>query len=282
MNFLLVGGRSALAGCLKKRLLDLGNVLTCGRADCDLDIDLNWDKNLIKIPANIDVVINLAASFGGNSAEEVLEAIETNCKGPVKILDAVKKSSVKHFIHISSTSALLNESSPYYGAYSISKKHGDELIQHFCRSCDIKYTILQPSQLYGNSIKYKRHQPFLYTSIESALSAKNIVIYGSKNARRNYIHADDFSKVISLTIKKQVFGVYQVTHPQDTSFEEIGNIIINYTKTKGISIEFDTSKPDIKDNIFKYNQSIYKKTNFFPEVTIGMGIHSLIKFLSKE
>jgi nucleoside-diphosphate-sugar epimerase len=50
--------------------------------------------------------------------------------------------------------------SPFYSSYALTKKQGDELAESYCRANKIPLTILRPSQIYGDSDSFAKHQPF--------------------------------------------------------------------------------------------------------------------------
>jgi len=240
-------------------------------------LDLNDPLENIVIPNGVDVVINTAAHFGGKEYEHIYQAENVNVQGVLKLCKKCLKANVKHFVNISSTSAYLTEDSEYFGIYALSKKQSDELVKFFCSTFNLPYTILRPSQLYGNDDSFRKHQPFLYTALDKAERSEDIGIYGAKDALRNYIHINDFTKLIALVVINQVEGLYACTHAEDVSLSQIAHAAIQAFGTEGRVI-FQKNMADIPDNIFLYDDALYKRVNFFPQISIEEGMKRIATY----
>lgn len=275
MRILLVGGSSALALVLKPVLAALGDVVTAGRRGCDMEIDLSWPAERIRLPTRIDVVVNAAAHFGGGEFESILEAENVNALGGLKLCHAALKGGAKHIVVISSINACLEHASSYYGIYSLSKRHADELTQLYCAKVDLPCTVLRPSQLYGDPDVFRRHQPFLYNGVDKALGNENIVIYGSRNALRNYLHADDLCRIIAAVVQGRVEGSYPCTNRKDVGLADLADTIIRATRSAS-KVVFDTAMKDLADNVFPYDDTLYRKIEVSPEIDLEVGIRKLV------
>lgn len=270
MRILLVGGKSAVAQALSPRLADLGELLTAGRHGCDVSFDLTWPFHKLQVPGGIDVVVNTAACFETTGEDSVCLSVEVNVLGVAKLCAAAIRSGVQHFVNVSSINATLSQGSPYFDAYALTKKQGDAVVELLCRNANIACTVLRPSQLYGQP-SFRRRQRFLYGAIDHALLGNNIVIYGSKAPLRNYLHAEDFSKLVRSTIEKRIEGTYQCTHPRDSTFEDIALAAITAAGTNS-RLVFDASQRDIPDNIFPFEDTLYRKLGLSPEISIFDGV----------
>ena len=91
MKVVLVGGTSSISVALKQKLSEFCEVITAGRTNCDLKIDLSDSLENIVFPSDIDVVIHTAAHFGGKSASEIIEAENINVLGTLKLCEAAVK-----------------------------------------------------------------------------------------------------------------------------------------------------------------------------------------------
>lgn len=281
MKILIVGGTSSLALALKPVLSEFAEVITAGRTGCDVYLDLSDPVEKMVLPKSIDVVINTAANFGGGDYENIYLAEKINVLGTLKLCQICLTAKVQHFIHISSTSAYLGTTSDYYGIYAVSKRQSDEVAQLFCSSFKLPCTILRPSQLYGNEDTFRKHQPFLYTAIDNAEKNKDITIYGNNDALRNYIHIDDFTKLISLVIENRVEGLYSCTNYIDVSLSKIANYAIAAFSSASRLI-YLKDMGNIQDNIFPYSDSLYNKVNYFPLIFIKEGVKRIAAYrLSK-
>ena len=275
MKILLAGGHSSLAQVLHPVLAAFAEVLTAGRSGCDVELDLAWPIEKFDIPTGVDVVVNTAAHFGGNTADVFLAAESVNTLGALKLCLAAQEAEVRHVVHISSTSACLDSRSAYYGIYALSKRQADEVVQLYCAAVGLACTVLRPSQLYGNQDAFRRHQPFLYGALDRVAHGEDVVIYGNRGALRNYLHAEDFSRMIAAVIRDRVEGVYQCTNPEDISLDAVAGSLIAASGSSS-KVVFDRTKEDIPDNVFPYDDLLYRKTGVYPEIEIGVGVSRLV------
>lgn len=277
MKILIVGGTSALAQVLKPVIAEFAEVITAGRKDCDVHLNLSDPVEKMVLPQDCDVVINTAANFGGASFEEIYDTENVNVLGALKLCQACHKAQVRHLIQISSASALLDKTSVYYGIYALSKKHSDEMVELFCSSVRMPYTILRPSQLYGNVDAFRKHQPFVYAAIDKAQQGDDIAIYGTRDALRNYLYADDFARIVTQVIKQQTTGLYSCMNAVDVSLSQIANAAID-AFASGSKVSFLPEKQDIPDNVFGYDSALYKKIGCTPQIGIQDGMRKIAAF----
>lgn len=276
MKILIIGGTSTLARSLNQYLSNNHKVITAGRNSCDIQFDLNDEVNSDLFPKNIDVVIHVAATFGGKTYNDFTEAINTNVIGTLKVCQLSKDLNVNHLIIISSIFASLNDTSKFYSQYSVTKKHAEEIARLFCNEFNVDLTILRPSQIYGKSNNFAKHQPFFYHMLDNAKNGKDIYIYGNNDPLRNYIYVDDLNKIIILTIEKKALGTFYCGNMQDIHYSEIAETFL-HAYNNGGELKFLIDKDDILDNIFEKDNKLYEKINYYPSTTLSEAINNLIK-----
>ena len=279
MKILVIGGTSSLGNALKPVLSEFSEVVTAGRKDCDITLDISEPMEKISIPFNIDTVIHMAANFVDTTPQEILQTETVNALGTLKLCLAAAQAKVKHFILISSMSACLKENSEYYSLYSLSKKHSEELASFICTKLFLPLTILRPSQIYGNEESFKKHQPFIYSMINKAESGEDITIYGSHDALRNYIHVDDLTKIISKVVQNKIEGIYSCMYSSNVTYSQIAKAALSAFKSKA-KIRFLKNKPNIPDNIFEKDNSLYEKIEFYPQISIEEGMKKIALYRS--
>lgn len=273
MNIFVIGGNSTLSKAVTPLFSKDYKIVTAGPRNCDVVCDVT--KN-VEVPKEIDVVINFAAAFGGDSDEDIIKAVKTNVIGTLNVCTAAAKAKVKHIVQISSIFTLLKEDSPFYSSYALTKKQGDELAEFYCSRHDLPLTILRPSQIYGDSNEFARHQPFFYQIVDSAERGEDITIYGNNDAKRNYIHAADLAEIIAQVIKQQLLGTFVCMAPDDLTYVSIAENALKVFG-KGGEVKFLKDKPDIPDNIFSKDLTIYGKLNYSPQISIADGIERIKK-----
>jgi nucleoside-diphosphate-sugar epimerase len=268
MRVLLVGGNSSLAQCLRPMLADCADVVTAGRNGCDLALDL---ASAVNIPLGFDSVVNTAAHLGGPTPAALASAEATNVLGLLALGHACAEAGVRHFVQVSSIFATLTASSPFHNAYALSKRHGDEALQLQARMHDMPLTILRPSQLYGLGESYRRNQPFLFTLMDKAQAGQDIELWGRRDALRNFIHAQDVANTIARVVFSRTLGVYTCSHPQNLSFSQIAHAAVDAFGTSS-AIRFLPEKPDTADNIFPFDDALYRTLGHGPQITLAQGM----------
>jgi nucleoside-diphosphate-sugar epimerase len=280
MKVLIVGGNSNLGGVLKNTLKDYFEIISAGRKNCDWFIDLNDPKDKIIFPEGIDAVIHCAAHFGGISDTEIFEAENVNVFGTLKLCQAAVRHRVKHFVFISSIFTQATENSRQQNIYSISKRHSEELAAFYMSQQTIAFTILRPSQFYGDADAYRVHQPFFYDILDRAEKNEEVVFYGSNDARRNFIHVEDVASIILKVIQTKTSGTFACQQVDDVRYSEIAiAAIVAFSSSSNVL--FDHSKPDIPDNISPIDITLYKAIDYYPLITIREGIKRVATYRKK-
>lgn len=268
MRVLLVGGNSSLAQSLRPVLADFAEVVTAGRNDCDLKLDLN---KITTIPSGFDSVINTAAHLGGPNPAALASAEATNVLGMLSLGRACAEAGVDHLVHVSTIFATLPALSPFHNAYALSKRHGDEALELQARMQEMKLTILRPSQFYGVGESYRRNQPFLFTIMDRAQSGQDIELWGKNDALRNFIHVQDVANIIARVVLNRVLGTYTVSSPQDQSFQQIAKAAVDAFDSNS-TIRFLPEKPNTADNIFPFDDTLYRSLDYTPQISIAHGM----------
>ena len=274
MTTFIIGGTSSIGTFLKPALSGFSKVITAGRKNCDVLFDLNNPSEKIIFPDDVDAIVHTAAHFGGNLPDEIIDAVKVNVLGTLKICHSALDAKAKHFILISSIYAGLNESSGQFNIYSLSKKHAEDVAVYFCRKNSIPLTILRPSPIYGIGANFHKHQPFFYSMIDKAEKGEDILLYGSHDPVRNYIYIDDLVNIIAKVIQNKIEGTYTCTQTIDVTYSQIAHAAFAAFNKKG-TVKFMKDKPDISDYVFQKDDSLYKKINFFPSVSIEEGLKKI-------
>ncbi len=271
MKILLVGGHSSLAQVLRPVLASFAEVLTAGRSGCDVELDLSWPAERFDLPAGVDAVIHLAAHFGGQSFDAILAAEEVNVLGALKLAHACTLAKVEQLVQVSSIFAGLGEESLFYNSYALSKRHAEELTRLYCRSASLPLAILRPSQLYGEGESFRRHQPFLYALLDQAQCGGDIVLHGRNDARRNFIHVADVAEIIARVVQQRIEGRYDCASLSNVRFSEIATAAVSAFASAS-DVRFDATKPDIPDNVFEADESLYRLINYYPQISLLQGL----------
>ena len=271
MKILIVGGSSSLAQVLRPVLSSFAEVLTAGRSGCDITLDLSWEDEQFHLPEGLDAVVHLAAHFGGKDFAGVLAAEQVNVLGSLKLCHAAQRAGVGHLVQVSTIFAGLREDSPFFSSYALSKRHAEDVVRLYCSSVNLPLAILRPAQIYGVGAAFRKHQPFLYNIIDKCEKNEEIVFYGSNDARRNLIHAEDVAEVIAQVVRLRLQGLYACPSMTNVRYSEIAAAAVNAFDSSS-QVRFAADKMDIIDNAFEPDDRLYRQIEFFPRVTLQLGM----------
>jgi nucleoside-diphosphate-sugar epimerase len=274
MKVALVGVTSSISRSLMPLFKDKAEIITLGRKDADVIIDLNNFSEQISLDKNIDVIIHTSAHFGGITYEAISEAVMVNVQGALKMMHAAHVAEVKHFVYISSIYSNLRPSSNLYSIYSVTKRFSEEILKLYCKGKDIKLTILRPSQIYGNFESNQINQPFFYSIIQKVKNNEEVVFYGRHDPVRNFIHINDVAEIIFRVVERRIEGDFDCVFNDNITFTDIASAAKSVFRSNS-RILFDGSRPDIEDNVIPINTSLYDLIDYYPKITIEEGIKRL-------
>lgn len=271
MRVMIVGGRSALAQALKPALAEFAEVITAGRHGCDVSVDLAASPAAIALPVGLDAVVNAAALASGDTA--TMESV--NALGVLKLCRACAKASSGGLVQVSSIFATLAETSPFFGAYALSKRHGEELARLACSESGLPLAILRPSRLYGVGAAQRRHQPLLGTIIDRAAVGADIEFHGGHDAVRNFLHIDDLAVIVARVVRHGVTGTFNCLGGEDLPLSAIAAAAIAaFGSTSRVCFRRDL--PAIPDCVFPADDRLYERIGIRPSISMvqGMGMEA--------
>lgn len=274
MKILLVGASAVLATSLVPYLRQYAEVVTAGRGNATVAIDLGDPYERMVVPSGFDVLINLAAFMGSKTPQDMVRAQEINVLGPLRLARAAAEAGIGKFVQISSIYATLPPSSPFFSAYALTKRQGDEALNGLCSALDLPLLCLRPSPLYGNDMAFRKNQPFLYDMIDRAQHHKDITLYGSHDAVRNFLHADDLARTLMAALQCNVRGIYACTHPSNVRFSEMAGAAIAAFASRSQVVRL-SDKPDVPDNGFHYDDALAQACGVTPEISIEEGMRQI-------
>jgi len=152
----------------------------------------------------IDAIVHFAAeSHVDRSIASAFPFIETNIKGTLSLLEAVRKMPHVHFHHISTDevygslgeSGTFNEHSPYRpnSPYSASKAASDHLVRAYAQTYGLSTTLSHCSNNYG-PCQYP--EKFIPLMILNCMKGKALPVYGRGANIRDWLYVDDHTEAI--------------------------------------------------------------------------------------
>jgi nucleoside-diphosphate-sugar epimerase len=107
--------------------------------------------------------------------------------------------------------------------------------------------------------------------MDKAQSGQDIELWGKHDALRNFIHVQDVANIIARVVLNRVLGTYTVSSPQDQSFKQIARAAVDAFESSS-TIHFLHDKPDTADNIFPFEDTLYRTLGHSPQIDIDRGM----------
>jgi nucleoside-diphosphate-sugar epimerase len=274
-SLLIVGNRSKLGRAVGDRLRIEGwTVTTAGRTGADIYLDLSSAYQNPPALNTHDVVLLTAADFAGDHAEDLDRAQRVNALGALNVCRWASQLNAGHMVMVSSLSATYNRSDHYFGAYALTKRHGEELAQLYCNQVCLPLAIIRPTQIYNDDDALRKHQKLFYHIIDCAARGKDISIFGTHDARRNFIHLSDVAEIIARVILYRLVGIYDCPYPNSVTISQLA-AIAQSVFGRGGQIRFLPNKDNLVDLPHKSGESLFKALNFQPTISLEDGIRRI-------
>ena len=227
MKILITGSEGYIGQHLVKKLGIVDTLDTIGNPIYKIDI-----RNQFDIAEEYDAVIHLAAKVQvGESVKDPLLYYDTNINGTVNVLNV----KTKNFI-FASTGAVEHMNCPY----AISKKACEEIIQQYCATHNIPYTIFRFYNVIGSDGIAPTNPDGLFYALVNAIETKQFNIYGNDyntpdgTCIRDYVHVNEICNAIIKAIDLPANTIESLGHGKGNSvltivntFKEVNDVDFN-------------------------------------------------------
>ena len=160
--------------------------------------------------------------------------VQTNIYGSYVLFEALRKSTAKIFMHISTDEVYgsceygrFHESDPLWPSspYAASKAGADAFALAYIKTYDLPIVILRPSNNFG---PYQYPEKFIPLFITNALEGKSLPLYGDGCHVRDWMEVEDHCRAIDIILKRGKTGeVYNVCTGAEQQNKEIANMILD-------------------------------------------------------
>lgn len=186
----------------------------------NISVDLA-DYNMIAFSFALfkpDLVVHCASA--NNIPQSILQPeffIDTNVKGTLNILEAMKYSGCKKIIYLSDIKVYgsqyefpISEDAPLkpVDIYSQSKRLGEELIKSYRRLYGYEFNILRLGEVYGE----KMTSGFILDCIKSLFEFQKLTIYGNGSEINDYVYVGDVVNSIIKSIQKLDNNIFNISY----------------------------------------------------------------------
>jgi nucleoside-diphosphate-sugar epimerase len=190
----------------------------------------------------------------GNSFASMPTAEGVDILGVLMLAHACQRVSVGQLVQVSNIFPALGETSPLYDGYALPKRQAQEL-----------------AQLYGEGEPLHGHQPLLDALLKSTQRSDEIVLDGRNDARRNFLYAADVAETTALVVLLRTEGRFDCASMNNVRLSEIAASAVAAFGSAS-TIRFDSDKPDIPDNAFAADDTLYRHIGYFPQISLLQGL----------
>ncbi|KND46801.1 MAG: GDP-L-fucose synthase [Parcubacteria bacterium C7867-006] len=222
--------------------------------------DEGFCKNIVK---NIDIVYYLAG-YKENIAfhtKNPNDFVVGNVKPVISFLEAVKGSSVKQIIYLSSTNVGLYKDGEEDG-YVVGKYINELILKSFTKQFGVDIKIVRSAGIYGPGDNFNPETAnFIPSMINKVFnSSGDISVWGTGKRQMQFVYIDDLvSSLIEVSNLKDNFFI--VGNEEVLTINDITSKIIRLSN-KGVGIINDPTKPDKPTKLFDFNNPTSPKIDF--------------------
>jgi GDP-L-fucose synthase len=264
---IFIAGHRGLVGSALVRQFQQGgftNLLTPDRAELDLGDAGAVDRFFAyEKPA---VVVFAAAKVGGIKANNELpvEFLLENLQMQNNVIRAAYESGVRKLLFLGSsciypkhapqpmpeTALLTGPLEPTNEAYAIAKIAGIKLCQAYAREYGANFISAMPTNLYGPNDNFDLLSSHVLPAllrkahIAKEKKARELVVWGSGEPRREFLHVDDLAAACVFLLEKYDSPeIINVGCGEDISIRELAELICDIVGFEG-ELAWDATKPD--------------------------------------
>lgn len=311
MTIIVTGGYGlvghALQKCVNSSDRDSSRFHFVSRQECDLR-DPDAVNELFRALAPVEAVVHLASKVGGvyDNMEGNYTYLIDNTRINTNVVDACKKYGVKRLINILSTcifpdgnikypltSDQLHNGLPHDSniGYAYSKRVLHVASELLSKSGVTKVINLIPTNLYGEYDNYNLRSSHVIPGLihKTWIASKSNVlleIYGSGNAVRQFLYADDLARIILefLDLSLSDPHVTCIVSPPETSEISIKNLVKIICNVFGFTgtVQYNMSYSDGQLRKTASNSELMRYLPDFQFTPFVVGIENTIDFFTKN
>jgi GDP-L-fucose synthase len=249
-----------------------------------------------------DIVIHLAAKVGGiiDNINKPAEYYTENVLMNTLLVDYAHKLGVKRFVGVLSTCIFpdvmetypMKEEDLHLGpptqtnfSYGYAKRSLAVQIDAYNKQYGTDYQYLIPCNLYGLDDKDNESNSHFITALIKKIYDANIngddhiTLFGDGTPLRQFMHADDFAKIIAYIIENKISGNFNVATSENLSIKEMAEIALDACDSNHLNIVWDTSKPNGQFRKDVSTELLKNKIPNFNPISLHQGIKLTYNYL---
>tara|TARA_B100000575_G_scaffold294639_1_gene312523 strand:+ start:9566 stop:10402 length:837 start_codon:yes stop_codon:yes gene_type:complete len=275
-KIIIFGSRGNLGKYITPYLKKRNLVFSPSSSDCNLKKLLSIDSFFKKIPNEKYIIIYLATKVSKNKNN--LKNYNSNILMVKNLLKILKNYRFEKFIYFSSVDVyckyinkkILFESSAIKSnnLYSKSKITDESFLKN--KIIKNKLLIFRIPGVYGLELN-----SFINNLKDSFIDNRPVKIYNKGENFRDFLYIIDIAKIISIFIKSDYSGTYNISTGKSISIMEIVKIFQKKYNSKSKIIYPTKTNNNSNYNLFISNAKILKKLINFSFTTIQSGINKI-------
>jgi UDP-glucose 4-epimerase len=250
--------------------------------------DLSLLKKAYK---DCDTIAHLAALPGlVRCRDNPEEAVSVNIYGTHQVLESARKLDINRVVFCSSASVYgkpiempVTESHPTrpLNLYGVTKLAGEKLMDTYYDNYGIETVNLRFGNIYGVGL-FTRYDTVIPKFVNQAINNQPLTIYGDGGYSRDFVHAEDITKAIMLSLTVPNVGGETLNVGGDTlTVNQIADIVKEQVENStGKKVETINTAPRVGETkLFSYNlEKIRRLLNFKNDWDVKQGAKQIIKY----
>ena len=246
---------------------------------------------LEKAYQDCDSIAHLAALPGlVRCRDNPEEAVSVNIYGTHQVLESARKLDIKRVVFCSSASVYgkpiempVTESHPTrpLNLYGVTKLAGEKLMDTYYDNYGIETVNLRFGNIYGVGL-FTRYDTVIPKFVNQAFNNQPLTIYGDGGYSRDFVHAEDITKAIMLSLTTPNVGGETLNVGGDTlTVNNIADIVKEKVEeTTGKKVKTINTEPRVGETkLFSYNlEKIRRLLNFKNDWDVIQGVKQIIKY----
>lgn len=223
------------------------------------------------------------------SMQEPMRDFRANVSMTAELLEAMRS-------HAPSCATVLLSSAAVYGspgalpidegvasnpisAYGFHKRMAEELCAEYAGLHGLRTACVRIFSAYGPGLK----RQVLWDFCQKLVDAETVVLQGTGAESRDFVHARDVAKAISVVVERAAFDgeCYNVASGSETSIAELAEKLSAAMRLPR-KIEFDGKLPAGVPARWRADISRIRDLGFTPEVTIDQGVTEYVEWVRPE
>lgn len=301
-TYLVTGAAGFIGSSLAKKLIDEGNIVytidnlsTGFKENIPTNVHFIYgncqDASTYNTLSGIkfDAIFHIAGQSSGEiSFDNPIYDLQTNCQSTLLILDLALKTDCRRIIYASTMSvygdqpdepvlesAQLKPKS-FYGVGKLASEHYLRIYKQY----GVKSTSLRLFNVYGKGQNMTNlRQGMVSIFLAQAINNKHILVKGSKDRFRDFIHIDDVvdAFIAASMSMNEKFHEFNISTQKKTTVESLIQVMQNYLPFP-VSVEYSGHTLGDQFGIIGSNARASNILGWTPKITLDEGLREMIKW----